>query len=90
MFTDMLSEDHWRTSWAGSVEGSSLAHLQQFEVAEKMLLNSHAALKQGPGSGSRIIYIDITAGYIADLYREWGKPEQAAKYAAMLGSDESH
>ena len=82
VLTTLLSEDHWRTSWAASVEGSSLAHLQQFEIAEEMLLNSHAALKQGPGAGSRIVYIEITVGYLADLYRDWGKPEQAAQYIA--------
>jgi len=82
VLTSQLSADHWRTAWATSVEGSSLAHLKQFEIAEKMLLDSHAALKQGPGSGSRIVYIDITAGYLADLYRDWGKPEQAAQFIA--------
>jgi tetratricopeptide (TPR) repeat protein len=89
ILTNMLSEDHWRTSWAGSIEGSSLAHLKKFEAAEKLLLDSHAALQDGPGSGSRGVFIELTAGYLADLYRIWGKPEQAAKYAAMLGSDES-
>ena len=82
ILTTMLSEDHWRTYWAGSIEGSSLAHLQQFEAAEKLLLVSHAALTQGPGSGSRAVFIELTAGYLADLYRGWGKPEQAAKYVS--------
>ena len=89
ILTAMLSEDHWRTSWAGSIEGSSLAHLQKFEAAEKLLLESHAALQDGPGSGSRAVFIELTAGYLADLYRIWGKPEQAAKYAAIQRSDES-
>ena len=89
ILTTMLSEDHWRTSWAASIEGSSLAHLQKFEAAEKLLLASHAALKQGPGSGSRAVFIELTAGYLADLYRDWGKPEQASKYVAMQGSNES-
>jgi len=89
ILTTMLSEDHWRTYWAGSIEGSSLARLQKFEAAEKLLLDSHAALKQGPGSGSRAVFIELTAGYLADLYRGWGKPELAEKYVAMLASDES-
>ena len=85
----MLSEDHWRTSWAGSIEGASMAHLEKFEAAEKLLLASHAALKEGSSSGSRAIYINLTTSYLVDLYHGWGKPEQAAIYAAMPGGDES-
>ncbi len=83
--TTQLPENHWRTAWAASVEGASLAQLGKFDEAEKMLLASLATLKQGPGSGSRTIYINLTNGYLAGLYRKWGKPERAAKYAAWPG-----
>ena len=89
VLTTQLSKDHWRTAWAASVEGSSLAHLQKFEAAEKMLLNSHAALKEGPGSGGRTVYVQITSEYLADLYTTWGKPDLAKKYLAMPAGDES-
>ena len=84
VLTTQLSKDHWRTAWASSVEGSSLAHLKQFEKAEKMLLDSHATLKEGPGSGGRTVYVQITVGYLADLYQAWGKPDQASLYLAQL------
>ena len=45
-----------------------------------MLLDSHTALKEGPGSGGRTVYVQITAGYLADLYQAWGKPDQASLY----------
>jgi hypothetical protein len=49
-------------------------------------LSSLEILRQGPGSGSRSVYIDKTVGYLADLYRTWGKSDQAAVYLAMLDS----
>jgi tetratricopeptide (TPR) repeat protein len=79
MITSTLSADHWRVAWAASVEGASLAHLGEYEEAEQMLLTSHARLEQEPGSGSRKVYIEITAGFLADLYRGWGKASQASQ-----------
>jgi tetratricopeptide (TPR) repeat protein len=79
-----LPEDHWRTAWAASLEGSSLAQRKQFDEAEGLLLKSLAILRQGPGSGSRTVYVEKTIAYLADLYRNWGKSEEAAVYLAML------
>ena len=78
MFISTLSADHWRVAWAASVEGASLARLGEYEEAEKLLLDSKARLENGPASGSRKVYIDITAGYLADLYQAWGKLDQAS------------
>jgi len=88
VLTEQLPENHWRTAWAASIEGSSLAHLKQFDKAEGMLLESLEILKQGPGSGSRTLYIENTVAYLADLYRNWGKAEKAATYLAMLNDSE--
>ncbi len=75
-----LPENHWRTAWAGSVQGASLARQEKFKEAEELLLPSLAMLKQEPGSRSRTVYIDLTNGYLADMYRLWGKSAQAARY----------
>ena len=75
-----LPENHWRTAWAGSVQGASLARQEKFKEAEELLLPSLAMLKQEPGSRSRTVYIDLTNGYLADMYRKWGKSAQAARY----------
>jgi tetratricopeptide (TPR) repeat protein len=77
-----LPANHWRTAWAASIQGASLARQEKFEDGEVLLLASLATLSQGPGSGSRTVYIETTNGYLADLYRTWGKPAQAAKYAS--------
>ncbi len=49
-----------------------------------MLLYSYESLLENPGGGSRAGYIKETRGFLADLYRIWGKPEQAARYMADL------
>ncbi|MBT8097378.1 MAG: ATP-binding protein [Woeseia sp.] len=89
VLAEQLGEDHWRTAWAAGIEGSAMAELKQFDQAEKMLLESLSILRKGPGSGSRTVYIAITAGYLADLYQDWGRPEQAAEYRAMLNGTRS-
>lgn len=80
VLADQLTESHWRTAWAGSVEGASLAQLAQFESAEALLLSSIETLESGPSSGSRNIYVALTNDYLAVLYRNWGKPDNAAKF----------
>jgi hypothetical protein len=79
-----LPEDHWRTAWAGNIEGAAMANLGQFEPAEELLLVGHATLSEGPGSASRLVYIQITRKYLADLYASWGKPAKASQYLAEL------
>jgi tetratricopeptide (TPR) repeat protein len=84
VLTVQLPEGHWRTAWAASIEGSTLAHRKQFQEGEKMLLDSLATLRQEPGSGSRTVYVENTLAYLADLYRNWGKSDKAAVYLAMM------
>ncbi len=74
MFATLLSEDHWRTAWAASIEAGAMAKSENYAEAEEMLLASLATLREGPGSGSRAVYIDLAASYLSDLYREWDKP----------------
>ena len=80
ILTAQLPEKHWRIAWAESIQGASLERLEQFEEAEKLLLGSLETLKQGPGSASRTVYIDLTGTYLDDLYRNWRRPEQAARH----------
>jgi tetratricopeptide (TPR) repeat protein len=79
-----LSAEHWRTAWASSVEGASLGNLAQFDVAESTLLDSLGTLREGPGSGARIVYIESTLKYLANLYAAWGRPARASEYLAEL------
>lgn len=79
-----ISPDHWRTAWAGNVEGAAMAKLAEYEAAERLLLEGHEALREGPGSASRLAYIQITLRYLADLYQAWGKPDLASRYRLEL------
>ncbi len=56
------------------IEAGAMAKSEEYEEAEEMLLASLATLKEGPGSGSRTVYIDLAASYLSDLYRDWDKP----------------
>jgi tetratricopeptide (TPR) repeat protein len=82
MFTKLLPPAHWRTAWSASVEGAALTRLNEFEAAEQLLIESYEMLQENPGGGSRAIYIEETRGFLAELYRAWDKPGQAARYAA--------
>jgi tetratricopeptide (TPR) repeat protein len=80
--SDTLAPEHWRTAWAASVEGAAFAGLSRYENAEPMLIAGLRTLQRDPGSGSRVVYIDTTRRFLADLYRAWGKPQLAVSYAA--------
>jgi hypothetical protein len=64
------------------VEGAALTGLQQYDTAEKLLLQSLAVLTADPGALPT--FVTDTQQRLADLYRVWGKPDQAARYLAML------
>ncbi len=80
-FSELLPPGHWRTAWVGSIEGASLASLNQFETAEQLLLASYESLADSPGDLAA--YVDETRAFLVELYQKWGKPEQAEKFVAM-------
>ena len=59
-----------------------MAKLAKFEPAEHLLLQSYETLRKSPGGGSLAGYIEETRGFLTDLYKIWGKPQQAAMYVA--------
>jgi tetratricopeptide (TPR) repeat protein len=77
-----LTENHWRTAGAASVEGAALAGLGEYAEAETLLLQSLAVLDTDPGALP--LFARDTKRRLADLYRAWGRPRDAAKYTAML------
>ena len=85
--SNALSEDHWRTANAASAEGAALAGLGQYAAAETLLLDSFANL--GEDSGALAIVVTDTTRRLAELYSAWGKPDDAARYQAMLDEGDS-
>ena len=78
---------------AGQLAGGPLAHCvgrersgpRRWRDAERMprrkkcCLSSYASLGGAPGSGSRAVYVAMTSNYLAEMYRAWGKPDEAQK-----------
>lgn len=79
--THALSEHHWRTAGAASVEGAALTGLRQYRTAETLLLQSLDILNAD--DGALPVFVADTRQRLADLYRLWGKPDEAARYLAM-------
>ena len=77
-----LSDDHWRTAWAGVIEGASRARLDDFGAAEELLLPGLEIIEADPAAGD--LRKDTTLRFIAHMYDEWGKPDRAAFYLAMV------
>jgi len=78
-----LAPDHWRTAWAGVIEGACLTRLQKFGAAESLLTTGLAVIEGSPGAGA--LRVQATQRYLADLYASWGKPNRAAAYLTALG-----
>ena len=83
-FTETLSEDHWRTAVAASVEGAALTGLVRYPEAEELLKGAFAVLSDD--SAVRSSYVTETVRRLADLYAAWGKPEEAARFRAELAA----
>jgi hypothetical protein len=73
-----VPEDHWRVAAAKNVEGHALAGLGRFEEAEALMLASIEGLRQSPMPG----LAEEGRRRMRQLYLEWGRPEEAAKFAS--------
>jgi serine/threonine-protein kinase len=62
--------------------GASLKGLARFDEAEPLLLGSYPAIAKR--YGDRDYRTREALDSIADLYVQWGKPEKAAEYRAMI------
>ena len=85
--TETLSAEHWRTAWAGSIEGASLTQLGEFDNAEPLLLQSHKII--AAGTAARAVHVTSTVQFLADLYQAWGQPERASEYLAQLSTTQN-
>ena len=80
MYTSALSASNWKTAIAQSVNGAALAGVRMYPEAEKELLQAYALLNQD--AAALPIYRTLTRRYLEDLYRKWGRPQEARRYAA--------
>jgi serine/threonine-protein kinase len=80
MYTSALSASNWKTAVAQSVNGAALAGVHMYPEAEKELLQAYALLNQD--AAALPDYRTLARHYLEDLYRKWGKPQDASRYAA--------
>jgi tetratricopeptide (TPR) repeat protein len=81
MFTSALSASNWKTAVAQSVNGAALAGVHMYPEAEKELLQAYTLLNQD--AAALPTYRTLARRYLAQLYRQWGRPAEAARYAVQ-------
>ena len=81
LYLESLGANHWRTASATNAEGAALAGMNRHEQAEPLLLESRAVLR-GDTAAPRY-YVSSSDRWLANLYRQTGRPEKAAKHLAQ-------
>jgi len=80
IYTKALSATNWKTAVAESVHGAALAGMGDYPAAEEHLRHSYTLLSDD--AGVMPIYRDVARRYVEELYRRWGRPQDARRYAA--------
>jgi len=75
LLAEGMSPDHWRTGWAGVIEGAALAKLNDFEAAEPLLVDGLALIEASPSAG--IARTEATKQYLQALYGASGRTAAA-------------
>jgi len=83
--------DDWRRYESESRLGASLAGQKRYAEAESNLLSGYEGLERGktalPPAGRAAL--EAAGDWIVGLYRDWGKPDQAAQWTAKLAATRS-
>ncbi len=82
-----LHPDHWHIAYSRMLVGRCLVALREFQQAEDLLLQSYPVLAQKRGAQHHSTCTALQA--LVKLYQEWGKPQQAAKYAALAAQSQN-
>ena len=79
-----LSAANWKTAVAESVSGAALAGIGEYSDAEQRLMHGYTILSNDAGTPQ--MYRKLTRHYLEALYRSWGRPSEAMRYAAATDS----
>ena len=74
--------DHWEVATIKSLLGGCLILAGRYREAEPLVLESYPIIKSNFGDSHNRTRVALRR--IVDLYKAWGKPMQAAQYAALL------
>jgi tetratricopeptide (TPR) repeat protein len=80
IFTKSLSATNWKTALTQSIRGAALTGMRDYPAAEEQLL--HAYTLMNSDAGAMPMYRALTRRYMEALYRQWGRPQEARRYAA--------
>jgi tetratricopeptide (TPR) repeat protein len=82
IFTTSVSATSWKTAIAKSVGGAALAGMGNYSEAERQLLDGYTIINND--RGALPMYRSLTRHYLEVLYRSWGRPGDARRYAAVV------
>jgi tetratricopeptide (TPR) repeat protein len=80
MFTAAFSATNWKTAIAQAVSGAALAGMGRYPEAQEQLARGYTILSND--GGALPMYRTLARRYLEDLYRRWGRPQDARRYAA--------
>lgn len=84
IYTNAIGPKHGWTANAKAILGSLLTTQGRFTEAETLLLEAYQAL--GDIATAREWHVDALTRTVM-LYRAWGKPDEAARYGALIPAD---
>ena len=82
IYTSTVSATNWKTALAESVGGAALTGMGNYAEAERQLLDGYAILSND--RGALPMYRSLARRYLETLYRSWGRPGDAKRYAAIV------
>jgi tetratricopeptide (TPR) repeat protein len=81
IFTKSLSATNWKTALTQSIKGAALTGMGEYPSAELLLVHANTVMNDDPGAMP--MYRALTRRYLESLYRHWGRPQEARRYAAI-------
>jgi tetratricopeptide (TPR) repeat protein len=84
MFTAASSASDWSVALADSVYGAALTGVGHYDDAEQHLIHGYTILNHD--AGALPTYRTLTRRYLEELYRAWGRPHDARRYATAADS----
>lgn len=83
IYTSALSASNWKTAVAESINGAALSGIGDYPEAEQRLVRGYGILSSDTDAPS--MYRRLTQRYLEELYRSWGRPADARRYAEAGG-----
>ena len=84
IYTAAASASNWKTALAESVSGAALTGIGEYGDAEQHLIHGYTILSSD--AGALPTYRTLARRYLEELYRAWGRPHEAMRYATAANA----